>query len=47
MTFFWFAVAYITAYKLGEMKGEVKERDRDERAVKKMENRVINIRERR
>jgi hypothetical protein len=47
MVWFWFAVAYVTAYKLGEMKGVVRERDREERAERKAENRIVNIRDQR
>jgi hypothetical protein len=47
MIFFWFAVAYVTAYKLGEMKGVVREREREERADRKAADNIVNIRDHR
>ena len=46
-TFFWFAVAYATAYKLGVAKGEVHERNREERAERKATDNIRYIKERR
>lgn len=47
MTFFWFIVAYVTAYKLGEMRGEVHEREREERSAKKAEEKIVYLKDRR
>lgn len=45
ITFFWFAVAYLTAYKLGVMKGEVRERSREERAERKATDNIRYIKD--
>ena len=47
MLFLWFSVAYITAYKLGVAVGEIRERDREQRAERKAVNRIIDIRDHR
>lgn len=39
-TFFWFAVAYLTAFGLGHARGEIQERNRIERAERKVLNRT-------
>ena len=45
MTFFWFVIAYITAYGLGRAHGSAIERNRMDRAERKVENRTLNIRD--
>ena len=44
-TFFWFAVAYSTAFGLGHAKGEIHEHERQERAERKVANRTFNVRD--
>lgn len=39
-TFFWFAVAYITVWRLGILEGGVREHRRNERAERKVLNRT-------
>jgi hypothetical protein len=45
VTFFFFMVGYFMAFGLGHAKGEIHERDREERAIKKVANRTLNIRD--
>ncbi len=45
VTFFWFAVAYLTSYGLGRAHGQAIELHREERAIKKVENRTLNVRD--
>ena len=43
MLFFWFVVAYLTAYRLGMASGEIKERKREERAYSKAQDNITYI----
>ena len=45
MTFLFFITGYFLAYFLGHAKGEIHERNREERAIKKVENRTVNIKD--
>jgi len=40
MTWFWLVVAYVTTYLLGVGRGQARERDREDRAFKKAEERM-------
>ena len=41
----WYFIGYFLAYFLGSARGEIHERNREERAVKKVENRTVNLKD--
>ena len=43
MTFFFYIIGFFMAYFLGCAKGEIHERNREERAERKVANRTFNI----
>ena len=45
LTFFFFIVGYFLAFGLGHAKGEIHERNREERADRKVANRTLNVRD--